>query len=98
MTKVEILAYLSEHKHDFYQRFGVVKIGLFGSFANDTASDNSDIDILIELDQNVNNIYMKKKEFKFELEKYFQRKVDIAREKYIKPIARESIMNSITYV
>ena len=41
---------------------------------------------------------MKKKEFKSELENNFQRKVDIAREKYIKPIAKESIMNSITYV
>lgn len=98
MTKLEILDYLSEHKHDFFQRFGLVKLGLFGSFANGTASENSDIDILIELDKNVDNIYMKKKEFKSELEKYFQRKVDIAREKYIKPIAKESIMNNITYV
>jgi predicted nucleotidyltransferase len=98
MTKSEILLYLSEHKDDFFQRFGLIKLGLFGSFAKDTYSKESDIDIIIELDDNIQNIYATKKAFKHELENYFQRKVDIAREKYLKPLAKKSIMEHVTYV
>ena len=98
MTKSEILYYLSEHKDDFSKKFDIVKLGLFGSFAKNNASTESDIDILIELKPNSQNIYQKKKAFKNELENFFHRKVDVAREKYLNPRAKESIMDSVTYV
>ena len=59
---------------------------------------DGDIDIIIELEDDVDDIYRKKLAFKHELENYFQRKVDIAREKYLKPLARKSIMNDAIYV
>ncbi len=98
MTQSYILSYLSQHKEEFFQKFGLVKLGIFGSFGRDEAREDSDIDIIIELDNNVNDIYRKKQAFKYELESYFQRKVDIAREKYLKPLAKESIMNDAIYV
>ena len=98
MTKTEILNYLSMHKDDFFQRFGLVKLGLFGSYAKGTNSKESDIDILIELDNDLDDIYEKKRAFRLELEGYFQRKVDLAREKYLKPLAKDSIMEHVTYV
>jgi len=98
MTKTEILNYLSIHKDDFFQRFGLVKLGLFGSYAKGTNSKESDIDILIELDNDLDDIYEKKRAFRLELERYFQKKVDLAREKYLKPFAKESIMEHVTYV
>jgi len=98
MTQLDVLAYLSQHKEEFFQKFGLVKLGIFGSFGRDEAREDSDIDIIIELDNNVNDIYRKKQAFKHELESYFQRKVDIAREKYLKPLAKESIMNDTIYV
>jgi len=98
MTKQEILLYLSNHKDEFFQRFGLIKLGLFGSYAKGTNSEESDIDIIIELDNNLDNVYSKKKEFKLVLENYFQKNVDIAREKYLKPLAKESIMEHVTYV
>jgi len=98
MTQLDVLAYLSQHKEEFFQKFGLVKLGIFGSFGRNEAKEDSDIDIIIELDNNVNDIYRKKQAFKHELESYFQRKVDIAREKYLKPLAKESIMNDAIYV
>jgi predicted nucleotidyltransferase len=98
ITKSYILDYLSQHKADFFQKYGLIKLGLFGSFAKDEAKENSDIDIIIELDTNIDDIYKKKKAFKLELENYFQKKVDIAREKYLKPLAKKSIMDDVTYV
>ena len=46
-----ILKYLTDKKVDF-EKDGIEKIGLFGSFARNTASDNSDIDIAIKLEKN----------------------------------------------
>jgi predicted nucleotidyltransferase len=46
-----ILEYLTEKKIDF-EKDGIEKIGLFGSFAKGTASDDSDIDIAIKLKEN----------------------------------------------
>ena len=98
MTQSDILSYLSQHKEEFFQRFGLVKLGIFGSFGRNEAKEDSDIDIIIELDNNVDDIFRKKQAFKNELESYFQRKVDIAREKYLKPLAKKSIMNDAIYV
>lgn len=47
MLKGEILAYLLTLKPGLESQ-GIVSIGLFGSYANDTDIDSSDIDILIE--------------------------------------------------
>ena len=98
MTQSDILSYLSQHKEEFFKKFGLVKLGIFGSFGRNEAKEDSDIDIIIELDDNIDDIYRKKQAFKDELERYFQRKVDIAREKYLRPLARQSIMNDVIYV
>ncbi|CAA6817677.1 MAG: DNA polymerase beta domain protein region [uncultured Sulfurovum sp.] len=98
MTKSDILFYLSQHKEEFFQKFGLVKLGLFGSFVREEAHEDSDIDIIIELDKNVTDVYRKKLALKKELESYFNKKVDIAREKYLKPLARQSIGNDVIYV
>lgn len=98
MTKSDILYYLTQHKEEFFQKFGLVKLGLFGSFGRGEGREDSDIDILIELDKDVDNVYRKKQALKHELESYFHRKVDIAREKYLKPLAKKSIMNDVIYV
>ncbi len=46
-----ILKYLTEKKVDF-EKDGIEKIGLFGSYAKGTASNDSDIDIAIKLKKN----------------------------------------------
>ena len=47
MTKTIILDFLSEHKIQIQEKFGIQKIGLFGSYAKNEARENSDIDIAI---------------------------------------------------
>ena len=48
MTKDEILDKLSTNKKYIEQNFEVEKIGLFGSYAKDMQTENSDIDIYVE--------------------------------------------------
>lgn len=97
IAKENILDYLKEHKEEFKNRFDIIKIGLFGSYAKGEEQKDSDIDILIELESKTTNIYEKKKLLKETLEKEFNRKVDIAREKYLKPLAKNEILKDVKY-
>lgn len=56
LTQQGILNYLSENKLFLLENFHVVKIGIFGPFARNEQNAESDID-MIELENNVSNIY-----------------------------------------
>ena len=77
--------------------FGVRRIGLFGSFVRDEASEESDIDILVEFVEGRRSFdtYM---DLKFFLEDLFRRKVDLVDRDTIKPALRPYILRSVRYV
>ncbi len=49
MTGQEVLYLLRKEKPYLRREFGVLSIGLFGSYAKDTQGPESDVDLLIEL-------------------------------------------------
>ncbi len=51
MERETIIEYLSAHKPEFEKKFGVIKIGLFGSYARRGNHKDSDIDIVVELEK-----------------------------------------------
>ena len=97
-TKGEILDFLTRNKQYFRDRFGIIKIGLFGSYAKDEQTDGSDIDLIIEFKKNTPNLFDVKIELKSYIKEKFNINVDIAREKYIKPIYKDSILKETIYV
>lgn len=50
MNRATVLNQLRAHKAAIAQRFGVVDLAVFGSFARDQATDASDVDILVRFD------------------------------------------------
>ena len=50
MTRAEVLKMLRAHRPVLAERFGVVELALFGSYARDEATDRSDVDILVRFD------------------------------------------------
>ena len=97
MKTEEITEFLANHKEEMAQRFGVVKIGLFGSYARGEADEDSDIDIAIEMaadQKNLHNFLA----FKRHLEETFSKKVDIGIESSLKSEARKTIEKEIIYV
>ena len=46
----EVLETLRKRKRSLIERFGVVSLALFGSFARDEASTTSDLDLLVRFD------------------------------------------------
>ena len=50
MNKQQTIKSLTKNKALLNQRFGVTRLALFGSTARDSATDKSDIDILVDFD------------------------------------------------
>ena len=73
MDKKYILDKLSQIDKN---KYGIFEIGLFGSYAKNNANDKSDIDILVKLEFK-KGMYQNFCELHKELEKIFNRKVDL---------------------
>lgn len=52
MTKTKIINYLKTKKEELNKKYGIISLGLYGSYARDEATDKSDIDIFYERDNN----------------------------------------------
>ena len=95
LTKKEILFKLKELKPTLYQDYSVKEIGLFGSFSDDTNNEESDIDILVELEKPIGWRFFS---LELYLEKIFNRKIDLVTKNALKEQIKESILNKINYV
>ena len=93
-TRREIL-HLLEKNRQAIKSFGVTEIGVFGSVAREEQTDASDVDILVELEKQTFDSYMK---LLFFLEDLFERKVDLVMKDAIKPIIRDRILSETIYV
>lgn len=98
MRKEHILDFLKNNNQFIRSRYHITKLGLIGSFARDENSENSDIDLLIEFEPGLPNIYDLKYELRDYLKSHFKKDIDLCREKYIKPYYKEYILRDIIYV
>ena len=98
VTKNEILEYLKFEKRQFFKAFNLTKIGLFGSYASESASADSDIDIIVEFEENTQQLHQKKNELRRLISGKFGKRVDICREKYIKPYYKGIILENAVFV
>lgn len=97
-TKKEILEFLAQNRKLLSMEYHISKVGLFGSFSRDEQTSSSDVDLLIELDDSSTNVYDLKLSLNKFLSDAFDRDVDLAREKYLKPYAREQILKETLFV
>ncbi|UZJ38163.1 nucleotidyltransferase family protein [Prosthecochloris sp. SCSIO W1103] len=75
MQRKEVLQILSENKKDLTERYGLKKMGIFGSVAKNIATSDSDIDIVVEMAPDI----LLRAELKQELERILGNKVDLIR-------------------
>jgi len=96
-TRDQILKFLSQNKKLFRDKYHIIRIGLFGSYARGDQNANSDIDLLVEFEENTQDLY----DLKLKLKDFFRIQlgieIDICREKYIKPRIRNSILKETVY-
>jgi len=96
-TTRELVAYLRDRKTFFREKFGVTRMGVFGSFAQGGQNPNSDIDLVVEFEKSRKNIHTFL-QLRRLLEKELARKVDLGFERSLKPIVRERIKGKVIYV
>jgi len=90
----EVLEKLKEARADLKQKYSVVRIGVFGSFAKDESTAQSDVDILVELAKPTFDNYM---DLKFKLEDMLGRDVDLVLADTVKPRLRPIIAKEVRY-
>lgn len=96
MNRATVLALLTEHKPVLVQRFGVLRLALFGSMARDAARPDSDVDVLVAFDRPATA----KRYFgvQFYLEDLLQRRVDLVTEKALRERLRPYVERDATAV
>ncbi|MBI5203371.1 MAG: nucleotidyltransferase family protein [Nitrospirae bacterium] len=93
MRAIEIL---KAHGNTVMERYHVKRIGVFGSFARGEEREGSDVDVLIELEEEYETFdnYM---DLKFYLQDLFGRKVDLVTVDALRPQLRDDILREVKY-
>ena len=96
INKKHIIALLQKYKKDQFKRFGVTKMGVFGSVARGSVNESSDIDIVVELNKRnlLNRIGLI-----MSLEDFLGVPVDlVAYRDDLSPLLKERITKDVIYV
>jgi hypothetical protein len=95
INKEYIFASLRSHRSEI-KGFGVQSLGLFGSFVKNTATENSDIDLLVSFEPK-QKTYDNFMDLSFFLEDLFGRKIEMVTQqslsKYIGPHILKEVEN-----
>jgi len=96
LSKDSVCASLRMHKAEMQEKYGVQKIGLCGSYSRDEQREDSDIDIVVELESS--NTFRSFFGLKSYLETLFDKPIDLGIEHAIKPVIREDMLKTVYYV
>lgn len=86
---------LNRRFHSLQRKYGVKKIGIFGSFARGEEKRNSDIDVLVEFSKPLDFFeFLEVEEY---LSKILGKKVDLVTYHALKPVIKQDILNEVVY-
>lgn len=92
----ECIQKLQNFKNDFGRRFGILKIGIFGSVARQQNREDSDIDIVVEVEKPTLSLMYELREM---LKHLFGSEVDLVRFRdSLRPLFKSNIQRDVIYV
>ncbi|MFN5620327.1 MAG: nucleotidyltransferase family protein [Flavobacteriales bacterium] len=94
-SKKEIIDTLQQHKASLLQKYPIATIAIFGSYARNTQTEMSDVDVLVEFNGRVGTAFI---DLANEIERLLGVKTDLISRKAIKPKYFEAIQTDLTYV
>ena len=95
LTRAQIIAVLTENYAGLAQQFSVASLALFGSYARNEQTPQSDIDLLVTFSQPVGFGFM---HLANRLEALLGKRVDLIAADGIRPNRRDSILASLIHV
>ncbi len=94
MKREDIERILREQKYYLSENYYVEKIGIFGSYARNEQSNESDIDILVVFSRPVGFKFIDLKDY---LESLFKKPIDLVTENALKPYMKDDILSEVLY-
>lgn len=95
-TKRDVIKLLQINQ-DKLKAFGVISLGIFGSFVNNIVNKESDIDLLVEL-KSSHKTFDNFMNLLFFLEDILGRKVDLVTIESLSPYIGKNILEEVEYV
>jgi predicted nucleotidyltransferase len=96
MGKQEIIKIIRNKKPEMESRYGVQRLGLFGSYVRGKQKKKSDIDILVTFNRDIDLFeFLDLRKY---LESQLQAKVDLVMETALKPAIGKRILSEVEYV
>ena len=87
---------LAAFKQAFGKQFGITKLGIFGSVARQENTEESDIDIVVEVEKPTLSLMYELKE---KLKELYDCNVDLVRFRpTLRPLFKSNILNDVVYV
>lgn len=96
MNSADLLAKLRELKHEIVTLYKAREIGLFGSFVREEQDAGSDIDLLVEFDEEADLFDLVG--LALFLEEKLQRKVDVVPKSALRAEIRDSVLREVVTV
>ena len=97
LSRKEILTILHYEKPIIHERYGIAKIGLFGSFAREEAGTTSDIDLLVSFEEG-------REQFRpfmqciYYLEQVFGKRVELITEHSLDNRIRTDVLREVIWI
>lgn len=96
MSKQDILEIIRQTRPELAERFGVERLGLFGSYVREEEKRRSDIDLLVSFRRDIDLFeFLDLKEF---LQERLHHKVDLVMDSALKPAIGKRIRAEVEYV
>ena len=95
LSRLELENKLKQIKPELIQKFHVSRIGYFGSFANDSQDDFSDLDFLVEFSEPIGWNFFTLEKF---LEQTFEIPIDLVTKNALKDRIKLPILDQVNYV
>ncbi|MBN2378265.1 nucleotidyltransferase family protein [candidate division WOR-3 bacterium] len=97
-TLKEIKEILSKRKNELSRRYGVIELGIFGSYIRDEAQITSDVDILIEFDEDARISLLDFVHIEGYLSDLLDCKFDLVEKSALKPRIGRHILNEAIFL
>ena len=98
MRLEEIREILARHREELKERFRVKEIGIFGSYVRGEEKEGSDLDVLVEFEEDAKLSLLDVVGLEIALSDLLGVKVDLVEKKNLKPHIGERILKEVIYV
>lgn len=96
-TLTEITDILKKYGTELNRRYGIKRLGIFGSFIRNEANEESDLDMLVEFEQDADIGLLKFVEIENYLSDLLGVKVDLVEKSALKPRIGKHVMKEVVY-